>query len=201
MSEESHQELYQKRLVEISDHKAKLDQEISNAGKLKQRIIELKAELEQTESNLRLSSFKLNQLKLPISTKSKLERAVQIPWPKFLEYVAENKAAWIYEGIILQKNWRFFCKAPRCTNGRYGKLDDYDTIDAYYLYTLSHGEWRLCNACIDYYDDRKGAVTHRSKGSTRPLIDNDTLITIDPYIYDDIRVVKNLLKLGGVTVE
>lgn len=98
-------------------------------------------------------------------------------------------------------DWRFFCKAPRCTSGGQRKLDNYDIIGKYFLFTLSHGEWRLCNECVGYETWRKEALTHRSKGSTRPVINNDTLITIDPYIYDDLTVIKDLLALAGVVID
>ena len=145
---------------------------------LKSKILEMQKELDA------LQNFTL---------KPDESRAVLIPWPKFLQCVDDNKELFIKKGFYYPHEQRHFCKYPDCTNRR-GKIDKYKTLDAFYLSTFSHGEWRICGDCVRWGYCRRYALDRPNrKESTRPPLTKDSMIKIDPFIYP--------LKLAEILVQ
>lgn len=197
-----YQAIYDQRKSEIQSREDKLKVESVVNLELRKEIYELEDRLAKLKKKLGEHDNQLVLLKKPDLILSRAEQAVKIPWPVFLDYVTNTKAAWIYHGKMNPAKWRFFCKAPNCRSGGTRKIHDWERMGMYFLNTLSHGDWRLCDDCVGSSQSRYSSLTRkRSPNSTRPVINDSTIIMIDPFIYSDPKVIADLLRLGGVTVQ
>lgn len=198
MDHQSYYDQLKKKLTEnrsaLDANKQSLNSLLAEIGEMRERLTKLEQEYKKTEQNITL--LQLANIDFP-----QKERSVMIRWPLFLEYVAENKDAWRYKGKGKAIDHRWFCKAPDCTTGGKRKIVDWEVIGKYELITISHGIWRLCHDCVPFAHCRRGALTRaRSPGSTRPIIDSSSIITLDPYIFGTLKVVEDLLKLSGTVI-
>ena len=167
-----------------------------------QKEFEMKVDALRKELELKVDALKKEideNEKSKVIAPSPEERSVKIRWPEFLRYSSAELRMWRFCGEDYTKNIRWFCKGPGCPTGGHRKIYNQSITRKHYLTTLSHGSWRLCQECVKYEHVRFETLTKkRSPNSTRPPIDESTMIIIDPYQYSDIEVVTALLKLGGV---
>lgn len=213
-----HQAEYDHRKANIKEHEAELQVELQadlatnsqirlEISTLETRITTLRKQLADNEA--KMNEVKLNRTKRPQVISINPERAIKIPWSEFLAYVTKTRDVWLYYGQMNAEHWRLSCKGRECNIGKHNNKKKDKTngsprkstlTELYILHTISHGEWRLCHECVNHAHYRAGAFV-RDSNSKFPALDDSTLITIDPYIYSDLKIIADLLRLGGVIVK
>jgi len=183
----NHKELFLAHKTELTESADALSKKRYTIKQLQMKISELQTEIEKMEATRR-------EVITPEES-----RAIQIKWPVFLDYVSsrEGRKAWICTGWgHISKN-RTYCPNPRCKRGNHGGIGD-AIIDKYALPTLVY-TWRTCRECLDCRYIRDLMISCVQEPD-HPVVHDDFMVRVDPYIYKDIAVTQKLLGLAGIDV-
>lgn len=186
---------FNQRKEELEAHERKERKATERHVKVLKKIATLKSELEKLENKLGKVAADRSHASLHNSIVPNPELSVKIPWVTFLNYFSENYEAWILQ--LTPERCFMVCDASGCRY--YDTLSRYERAGVYVIETISHRQWHLCQYCIHNRYKRTEVLTRVF--DNRPQIDDDTIITLDPFVYSSIKTIEDLLKLGKVTLQ